>query len=116
MALTVTLRKVRWLMDRVIKFRGKSALGGHWTFGLLTKKKPRRNGEINYAIATADCSLANTIPVHEPTIGQFTGNYDCDDKEIYEGDILQNVDFPVNVVMSKCWAAVGLSVTRFLIT
>lgn len=100
-------------MDRVINFRGKSALGGHWTFGLLTKKKTRRNVEINYAIATADCSLANTIPVHEPTIGQFTGNYNCDDKEIYDGDILKNIDCdeqPLQIVFwnKDCWAVTDI--------
>ena len=74
---------------REIKFRGKS-MGGHWIFGLLTKKKIRNSGKLSFAIATDDYSLANTIPVAEETIGEFTGCRDKNGVEIYDGDILIN--------------------------
>ena len=73
-------------MDGNYEFRGKG-MGGHWMYGFLTKKKIRSSGELRYAIAHDDCSLVCTVPVHENTIGQFTGAYDCDGKKIYEGDI-----------------------------
>lgn len=76
-------------MAREIKFRGKSMIS-RWIYGLLTKKKFRNSGRISYAIAKDDCSLGNTIPVTEESIGEFTGFKDIDDKEIFEGDIIQN--------------------------
>ena len=81
---------------REIKFRGKS-MGGHWKYGLLTKKKIRNSGKLSYAIATDDFSSANTIPISENTIGQFTGFKDIDGTEIYEGDIIQNDECPENI-------------------
>ena len=76
-------------MAREIKFRGES-MGSNWIYGLLTKKKIRNSGKISYAIAKDDCSSGNTVPVVESSIGEFTGFKDIDDKEIYEGDIVQN--------------------------
>ena len=52
---------------REIKFRGKS-MGGHWYYGLLTKKKIRNSGEMMYAIAQGD-----TVPVMEKSVGEYTG-------------------------------------------
>lgn len=79
---------------REIEFRGKS-MGGHWEYGLLTKKKIRNSGKLSYAIATGDCSSANTIPISEESIGQFTGAYDCDGKKIFKGDILLTTELSV---------------------
>lgn len=66
-------------------------MDGHWVFGLLTKKKIRNSGKLCFAIATDDYSLANTIPVDEETIGEFTGCHDMNGVEIYDGDILRNL-------------------------
>ena len=73
-------------MNREIKFRGRD-MSGHWVYGLLTKKKIRNSNKLQFAIATEDCSMGNTIPVIESTIGEFTGFKDVDGKEIFEGDI-----------------------------
>ena len=65
-------------------------MGNHWVYGLLTKKKIRNSGRIDFAIATDDYSLANTIPINENTIGQFTGLKDIESEEIYEDDIVND--------------------------
>ena len=70
-------------MKRPIKFRGRD-INGNFVYGLPTKKKIRSNGEIRWAIATGNCSAAETIPVNENSIAQLVG-YDVDGEEIYEG-------------------------------
>lgn len=73
-------------MFRPIKFRGRD-MTGHFVFGLLTKKRIRSSGEVVFAIATGNCSLAETIPVNENSIAQLVG-CDADGREVYEGDTL----------------------------
>ena len=76
---------------REIKFRGKD-MSNHWVYGLLAKKKNFNSGKIDFAIVTGHVSMANTIPVNPNTVGQFTGAYDSDGKEIYEDDICKCFD------------------------
>ena len=72
---------------RTIKFRGQS-IGGHYVYGLLTKKKIRNNGNVCWAIAAGDgLRSADVVPVNEESIAQLVG-FDDDGKEIYEGDII----------------------------
>ena len=69
---------------RTIKFRGKSILTDEWFYGdLVHSADKKRTG-----ILVNDKDSYDECEVVPETVGQFTSLYDCDGKEIFEGDIL----------------------------
>lgn len=71
---------------RTIKFRGKRIDNGEWVYGDLCTK------DIHHGVSIlTDGVIRNAV--RPDTVGQFTGEFDKDKREIYEGDIiLEQID------------------------
>lgn len=80
---------------RAIKFRGQRVDNGEMVYGDLIHGVGRKKdlmfilpNVINLATLGCGCDPLDGFNVIPETIGQFTGQLDCNGVEIYEGDVL----------------------------
>lgn len=111
-------------MKREIKFRGKSKKTRKWLYGYLGESKFRILDYVytdkvifdNVLSFNTDNSayVIKDLSVEEETICQFTGLYDKNGTDIYEGDVLRINNGAVICLLVVTWnAEVGSWCLRF---
>ena len=94
---------------REIKFRAKYF--DEWYFGTIVTRKVKDKGRMRNIYILMGLDNENWIPLREDqydTIGQFTDLRDKNEKEIYEGDIVQSDKYTYVVVYNAHYASFGL--------
>ena len=104
-------------MNREIRFRGKRCSDGKWVYGFYIESKyswkghkPHKSWIVSNAISNGGFfNILGRYAVKDNTVGQFTGLYDKNGKEIYEGDIVKCNEFVYSVMFNdKRFASFGL--------
>ena len=79
-------------MSKEIKFRGKRIDNGEWVYGFYVADVEWAKYYIYFIEHSGVFITMKPTLVDPKTVGQFTGQKDLDDKEVYDGDICEYED------------------------
>jgi hypothetical protein len=82
-------------MNREIKYRGRDVIAGNWAYGFYYQSKGHH--------IIRDSNDRECIVLGK-TVGEFTGLKDKNDKDIYEGDVITQIDETVQVYFNTATA------------
>lgn len=88
----VKILKELQLMKREIKFKAKRLDGKGWVEGSLIRSTTGIKERAYIVDNFSSMSDYSVIGVDPSTVCQFTGLKDCEGKEVWEGDILHNIN------------------------
>lgn len=81
---------------REIKFRGKRVDNNQWVYGYLTHTNKKMNPCIHIGVV-------EVYEVDPKSVGQFTGLFDKNFEEIYEGDVVSVYDENRTVIFKNAF-------------
>lgn len=79
-------------MKREIKFKAKRIDNGKWVYGSLIRSTTGIKERAYIVDNFSSMSDYSVIGVDPSTVCQFTGLKDCEDNEVWEGDVLLNTN------------------------
>lgn len=99
-----------------IKFKAKRLDNGEWVYGSLIRSTAGVKERAYIVDNFSSMSDYSVIGVDPSTVCQFTGLKDCENQDIYEGDILAEKEYPVFEVgyINCTFAAAYMGDDRFI--
>lgn len=75
---------------RTIRFRGKKLSNGLWSYGSLVVSE-ELNAAIYFQVGKGSIKQMEWVYVNPDSVGQFVGVQDIHGNDIYEGDIMRDI-------------------------